>query len=156
MERPSRQASVVYDSPLSTTFRQLKNWIENMYPSFVYRIYQRDGHMQTKKLVNYVFLGLIGKRDENSTMKTYMKKQWIRFVHWCCMRWRQRLVCHAKRASDTYCVAVWCVLGPLLFILRAHCSRPFFPFLSFCLRDTIASFNILYLAPAKRGNSQGE
>lgn len=27
---------------------------------------------------------------------------------------------------------------------------------SSCLRDTIASFNILYLAPAKRGNSQGE
>lgn len=31
-----------------------------------------------------------------------------------------------------------------------------FFFLLFCLRDTIASFNILYLAPAKRGNSQGE
>ena len=30
-----------------------------------------------------------------------------------------------------------------------------FSSLSFCLRDTIASFNILYLAPAKRGNSQG-
>lgn len=35
----------------------------------------------------------------------------------------------------------------------------FFPFFfssSFCLQDTIASFNSLYLAPAKRGNGQGE
>lgn len=27
---------------------------------------------------------------------------------------------------------------------------------SFCLQDTIASFNILYLAPAKRGDGRGE
>lgn len=39
---------------------------------------------------------------------------------------------------------------------RAGALLAFFLSLSFCLRDTIASFNILYLAPAKRGNSQGE
>lgn len=39
---------------------------------------------------------------------------------------------------------------------RAGVVAAFFFSSSFCLQDTIASFNILYLAPAKRGNSQGE